>query len=426
MKAEVLVSGNTSFTIMIRAILLVAYFISLYVIIFWLSVLIEKRAPKPKPIKAFPRVTICIPAYNEEKNIAETLSSIAHLDYPRKKLQIIVVNDGSKDKTREEIEKFIKKHRKWNIEFIEQKNKGKAAAMNAGLKTTRGEYFVSLDADCSVSKDALKKILPYFCRNVGAVLPLIKVKDKDTIMRKIQWGEYVINFFYKKLIGELDCIHVTPGPFSVYKTKIMKDIGGYDEGNLTEDLEIALKIQKRNYKIVQILSTTIYTKAPATLRAFCKQRNRWYKGSVLNLIKYREMLFNKKYGDLGTFFLPMILISAIASITLLVVTGIFIIARPLVLKVNDLFVVGFDINSMFQSFINHLVVFDIDYAPLFLGIILFIFSFIFLLMSYRHGKESIKKNIAPIALYLFLYPFIIGVIWVVVFFDIAFRRRQRW
>ena len=420
------VLGYGSISKMIRVVMLVTYFISLYIALFWLSVLIDRKEHKEKRLKNFPSVSICIPAYNEEEDIAETVNSVLRIDYPMNRIDVIVVNDGSTDRTMEIVEGIKKKNKGRRIILLNQENKGKAAAMNYALKVAKGEYFVSLDADCIASRDALKKLLPYFSKDVGAVLPIIKVRNKDTFMRKIQWCEYLVNFFYKRLIGELDCIHVTPGPFSVYKIAVLREVGGYDVGNLTEDLEIALKIQRRHYKIVQLLNTTIYTKAPPTVAAFCKQRNRWYKGGIINIVRYRDMLLNRKYGDLGTFFLPTVLVSAVASLVLFMTFIIFVVIKPLVLKIRDVLAINFDLKPMFSNFLKNFAAVDINYAPMFLGFVILIVSVVFIVLAYKYARESFKKNLYPIILYMFMYPMIMAFIWSGVFIGLLFNRKQKW
>ena len=148
---------------MIKTIILVAYFISLYLVIFWLLTLYEKGIRlAPRKLKKFPFVTICVPAYNEESNIKETIQSVIDLDYPRNKIEIIVVNDGSKDNTKKVVEKLIRENKDTNITLINQKNQGKGAAMNNAIRRAKGEFFVPLDADSIVQKEALKVLLPHF------------------------------------------------------------------------------------------------------------------------------------------------------------------------------------------------------------------------------------------------------------------------
>ncbi len=222
--------------ILVKMILWTAYLISLYFVVFWLLVLLDSdKKSKAKGLNYYPKVTIAVPAYNEEKNITPTLESVIRLDYPKEKMDIIVINDGSTDQTKQVIEDFISKcdH---EIRLINKKNEGKGAALNAALKLGKGEFFICLDADSFASRNAIKKILPHFTsKDIAVVLPIIKVSRPKNIWQKMQWLEYTVNMFYKKLMGRLNCIHVSPGPFSVYRKDILEKIGGFDAGNLTED-----------------------------------------------------------------------------------------------------------------------------------------------------------------------------------------------
>lgn len=413
----------------VKIIILVAYFISLFFILFWLLVFLDKGIEERKKVlKKFPFVSICIPAYNEEKNIAETLNSVLKLDYPKDKIEIIIVNDGSTDNTAKIVKQVIKNNKDENIKLLTQKNKGKAAAMNYGLKTAKGDFFVSLDADSTVSEDALKTILPHFETDMSAVLPLITVQKKKTIMQKLQYCEYLINFFYKRLMSNLDCIHVTPGPFSVYRKEVIKKLGGFDENNLVEDLEMALRLQKRNYKIKQILMTHIETKAPENFAGFYKQRNRWYKGSILNLVdkKYRGMLLNPKYGDLGLFQLPMIFISAILSITIFIIFIWLTILKPLLQKIYSLSFIKFDFVPLLKKSVSEINVIDFNLMPLFYGIVIFLLAFTFVLFAFKHTRKSLKQNFKSLLVYFLVYPTIIGIIWIGVALDILRRKIQKW
>ena len=123
--------------------------------------------------------------------------------------------------------------------------------MNYDLRKAKGEFFVTLDADSIVSSEALQTLLPHFKENVAAVLPMIRVQHTSTLMRKIQHCEYIINFFYKRLMSYLNCVHVTPGPFTVYRKDVIKDLGGFHEKHLVEDMEMAVRIQQANYEILR-------------------------------------------------------------------------------------------------------------------------------------------------------------------------------
>src|SRR3989344_5441485 len=136
-------------------------FLSVYVSIFWIIVSSNKEESKIKR-KELPLVTIAIPAYNEEKGIWSTLKSLIEMDYPSKKLEIIVVNDGSHDKTKEKVYEFIRKNKDWNITLVNQENKGKGAALNNALWKAHGKYFGVFDADSIAGKDVLRNMIEYF------------------------------------------------------------------------------------------------------------------------------------------------------------------------------------------------------------------------------------------------------------------------
>jgi cellulose synthase/poly-beta-1,6-N-acetylglucosamine synthase-like glycosyltransferase len=391
-------------------------------------VLLEKGI-KPKKVKLnkFPLVTICVPAYNEEKTIEETVYSILDLDYPQDKIEIIIANDGSKDKTKQVAEEIIRANKDRNIILINQRNKGKGAAMNNALKIAKGEFFIPLDADSIVSPEALKVLLPHFYTdNIAAVLPMIKIQHKSTIMRKIQHCEYLINFYYKRIMSHLNCVHVTPGPFAVYRKDIIKGLGGFDEKILVEDLEIAVRIQKANFEIVQVLETSILTKAPGNFFQFYKQRNRWYKGSLQAVFQYRQLLFNKEYGDFGLLQLPMIFISAFISIILFLILVFWRILKPLIHKLYDLSYVKFDIAPLMSKGFKDYTFLNLNYVPLFYGMMILVLATVFLVLAHHNAGEKIRHNKKTIFFYITIYPIIMGIIWLGVLFDLIRGKIQKW
>ncbi|MBU0627952.1 MAG: glycosyltransferase family 2 protein [Nanoarchaeota archaeon] len=413
----------------IRVMIWFAYLISLYFVVFWLLVLFEGKKQEPKKkLKTLPIVTIAIPSYNEEKRIKATLTDILKLDYPINKLEFIVVNDGSKDKTKEITEKIIKENKKFNITLINQKNKGKGAALNAALKRAKGEFFVCLDADSFVEKTALKTILPYFTEdNIACVLPVMKVRKPKNLLQRMQWFEYIINMFYKELMSRLNCIHVAPGPFSVYKTDIIKNVGSFDENfNLTEDLEMALRLQSKHYRIIQLLEGQVTTIAPQSLRSLYRQRNRWYKGSIHNAFKYRKMIFNKNYGDFGMIQMPLILVGGILSIIIIGAMAYYNFWLPM-RSINQLKYVNFDLVTLIRNFNIDFHLLDINFASILTAIIMLVLSIYIFVRSHKHTKENVNKySKLSILIYLIGYFMLLGIIWVGILFEMAIGKKQRW
>ncbi|MCD6371224.1 MAG: glycosyltransferase family 2 protein, partial [Candidatus Aenigmarchaeota archaeon] len=281
--------------------LFIIYFM-LYCSLLWILTFYEKRnnvRSDPKP-KRYPLVSIIIPAWNEEKNIKNAIISCLALDYPKK--EIIVVNDGSTDKTKEICEEFSKKGL---IKLINKENGGKASALNAGIEVAKGEYVCCLDADSFFEPKALKQMVGYFeDPKVGAVTSSMKVYKPKNWLQMVQWLEYIFAIYLRKLMSYLNCLYVVPGPGGIYRKDVLERIGGFDENSITEDMEIAFRIQKEGYTIKNSVNAVVQTVVPDKFIPLVKQRIRWYVGFYDNVKKYKSMVFNPKYGSLGMFIIP--------------------------------------------------------------------------------------------------------------------------
>lgn len=406
-----------------------AYFVSLYLVIFWLLVYVENGATdKKKQLKNRPFVSIVIPAYNEADNIKSTIESVLKLNYDRSKYEVLVVNDGSKDNTVAETEKTIKENPNFNIKLINQKNAGKGAALNNGLKSAKGEIFICLDADSRVEEDALNKMLPYFEDDeVAAVLPTIKVEKPINFVQKVQWFEYTVTFFLKKMMGHLEAVYVCPGPFSAYRKKHIQELGGFDEHNLTEDMEMAFKIQKAHYKIVQLMETVVWTKTPRTINSLYRQRNRWYKGGLDNMWKYKGMLFKKEYGEFGLLQMPLMWTSVLLSTVVFVFIYYQNLIKPLSTKLYNMSFINFHIN--FSKFFSNLAlsILGLDYKTLFFLYLAFILGLVYIYTAFKSNNEKIfKEKIATPVFYLLFYPMAVLLIWCGIIVDLVRGKRQKW
>ena len=381
---------------------------------------------KKRKLRKYPYVTIVIPAYNEGKRfLRDTIESALNLNYPKDRLEIVAVNHGSSDNTGDIINSY-KEIKQLHIGRKQGERKGKA--VNEVLKIAKGEFFICMDADSTIERDALIKMLPHFSdKEIAAVLPLMKIVNPKKLLQKIQWCEYLVNFFYKKLMSKLDCIHVTPGPFSIYRTNILRKIGMFDATNLTEDLEISLRLQKYNYKIIQVLDTEVYTLAPDTLKEFYQQRNRWYKGAVLNAFRYKNMMFNKRYGDFGFIQMPRILMAGITAVSLLLVSLYQYVFQPLFRGMYNLSLIDFNLNVPFTNSINNFKLLDLNYTNTFFIIIIFIIIIVVLKLAHRYTRETmIRYGYVTIPSYLILYSLLASVAWMSVVIDLIINRKQSW
>lgn len=279
----------------------VTVFFGIFTSFFFLFTLLDEwtRERKTRRIK-YEKVCIIVPCYNEERTVGATIESILALEYPKHLLEIIVVDDGSTDGTYH----IAKQYATRGVTVYRKKNGGKYTALNHALKRTDAVYVGALDADSFVDPQALKKIMQYFSdKNVMAVTPSMKVNTPKHWLQKIQWTEYLLGIFLRKVFALLGAIHVTPGPFSIYRREFFLKHGFYREAYHTEDIEVALRMQSFNYEIENAHDAYVYTNGPADFRTLWNQRLRWYNGFLRNVEEYRE-LFSKKHGILGFFILP--------------------------------------------------------------------------------------------------------------------------
>ncbi len=264
-------------------------------------------------VKTYPSVSIIVPCWNEENTVSKTVHSLLDLDYPKDKLKILIVNDGSTDKTWEKIQKF-ENHPQ--IRVFSKENGGKFTALNFGLGKIETDLVGCLDADSYVDKEALKRIVVYFQnKEIMAVAPSVKLWKPKNFLELLQKVEYGFGIFTRKMFHYMQAVYITPGPFSIFRKEVFENLGGYRHAHNTEDIEIALRMQKNGYKIAHAHSAIVYTVPPKTIKKLLRQRIRWSYGFIKNAIDYRNMFFNRKYGNLGLFVLPMAGISVISIIS---------------------------------------------------------------------------------------------------------------
>lgn len=294
----------------------VLVFLSMYVQVFFLVTLFENR--KKIIIRSgaieldhYPAVTIVVPGWNEEKTIGKTVESILALNYPKDKLKLILVDDGSTDGTWEAMSKFSSLP---NIRLFRKENGGKYTALNLALEHTDTDFFGCLDADSFVDREALVRIMSYFAKDAlaMAVVPSVIVHEPKNFIQTAQKAEYNMGVYSKKILGFLGAINVTPGPFTIFRKKVFDDLGPYKHAHNTEDMEIAYRMQRHGYKIDHCNDAFVHTNTPTTLRKLYRQRLRWNYGFLNNTIDYRDLIFKGKYGNFALFTLPVGLLSILS------------------------------------------------------------------------------------------------------------------
>jgi cellulose synthase/poly-beta-1,6-N-acetylglucosamine synthase-like glycosyltransferase len=384
----------------------------------------KKKERKFFSEKELPSVSVIIPAYNEQNSIARTIKSIIKTDYPKERFEVILIDDGSKDRTLQRAKKFQSKR----VRVFHKENGGKGSALNFGIKKAKGDIIFTMDADTFVEPENVKKMVQYFIDpKVMAVTPAILVHKPKGIWQRIQYMEYYLGIFLRKAFATMGSVYVTPGAFSAYRKKFFDKYGGYDEKNITEDLEIALRIQYHGYLIENSEEAPAYTLVPNKFKPLLIQRRRWYVGQIKNMWSYRKLI-NRKYGDLGVFIIPI----GVVSIFFAVFIFIYSFFKTLFNAINEFVFLansGFDISLSFID-INFFVLerwfFLLATNSIFLFVIFFmVLSGFYLLWTRKRVRKSYGL---VINLYLFFLFFaaLFSFWWIVSIFYTIFTKNIKW
>ncbi len=390
-------------TTILYTILFTALYFEVFVLISFMDYKKKSKAlQKPKTTQIYtPTVTIAVPCYNEEKTLAGTIRSLLALNYPKEKLSIIIVNDGSTDKTSAIAHAFAEQHK--HITVIDKENGGKASALNRAFSQSNSEIIGCLDADSTVHKNALLHLVNHFQnKNISAVTPAIMIKNPKNILQMMQRAEYMMGIFIRKIFGTLDAIIVTPGPFSLFRASDIRKISAqnnwWKHAHGTEDFEMGLRLQSMHKKIANEPMAQVFTIAPPTLYTLYRQRIRWVYGFLMNTWDYKYMVGNKAYGNVGMFVLPTAIISIIGAIYLFMVTIINTLTY-LYTQIIQIYTVGITIQipTIELFYIN-------THALLFLTLILV--SMVLLLLHYASQLSQTQVRTKDTLLYILLYGLI--------------------
>ena len=220
-------------------------FLALYFEVFLVLTFFDGDARRRRVLTApaiFPSVSIIIPCYNEETTVAATTESALALDYPKEKLSVILVDDGSTDKTPEIMERYRANPQ---VLIIKKENGGKHTALNAGIAASTSEFVGCLDADSFVSPGALTLVMANFDNEkIGAVTSSMSVNAPTNTLEKMQEAEYLMGVAMRHTLATWNGLYVTPGPFTIYRKKAFDQVGLFKPAHNTEDLEIALRLQR--------------------------------------------------------------------------------------------------------------------------------------------------------------------------------------
>jgi cellulose synthase/poly-beta-1,6-N-acetylglucosamine synthase-like glycosyltransferase len=335
-------------------------------------------------LKNYKPISIIVPTYNEENGIAESVKSLLQLEYPD--FQVVVVNDGSTDKTLDVLitnfgikqvsfSPFYKLPSKPigaiymssefpNLIVIDKENGGKADAINAGINTARNPLIAVVDADSLLERDCLLKIARPFMEddNVVAVGGTIRIANGCVIKHghvakvylsnswlvRFQVIEYLRAFLFgRNGFDAINSLMIVSGAFSCFLRDALVKTGGYRQGSVGEDMEIIVRMHEEfrkdnpKTKITFIPDPVCWTEVPETIQTLKSQRIRWQKGTIEGIRLHKSMFLNRKYGFLGLIGFPYYTLFELFG-PVVEVTGYIVFIISIVLNlVSPLFTLAF-------------------------------------------------------------------------------------
>lgn len=251
-----------------------------------------------------PSVSVLIAAYNEEKVITKTVQAILDDNYPG--LDVVVVNDGSRDETLRVLQERF--GRNPAVRILTQANAGKAAALNRAIAHAQHEILIALDADTVFRRETIQKLVRHFQDpRIGAVSGNVRVGNRTRWITRFQSIEYIYGFnLDRRALDVLNAITVVPGAVGAWRKELILRVGGFNGDTLAEDTDLTLAIRRLGYTIRYEEDAVAYTEAPEETRGLARQRFRWAFGTLQAAWKHRDALFMPKYGTLGLVALPSI------------------------------------------------------------------------------------------------------------------------
>lgn len=276
---------------------------------------------KQKNNFVLPTFTVVIPAYNEEHTVIRSIESVLKALYPREKLDVIVVDDGSTDNTVALVKERLKNPLYERVRLlVEQSNVGKAHALNNAIKNyATGDLVMCLDADSTISPDALQNAARYFIDpRVVALSSNVKIRKTGTFLNRIQQFEYLVCYQMKRAHTFFNIEYIIGGIGSTFRHSALKKVNYYDTDTVTEDIDLTLKLIRTGNKDARVIygsDVITYTESVLDIRGLIRQRFRWKHGRSQTFLKNLDLFFstNARHNKLLTWvYLPFALFSDVA------------------------------------------------------------------------------------------------------------------
>ncbi|HBF6509769.1 TPA: glycosyltransferase family 2 protein, partial [Clostridioides difficile] len=368
-----------------------------------------------KEIDEYPMISILVPAHNEAKVIGRTVESLLLLNYPKSKMELIVINDNSSDNSKEILENIKDRYNNYNFTIINTDSltggKGKSNALNIGYTISKGDFIAVYDADNTPDKNALRYLVQTIVMNdeLGAVIGKFRTRNKNKNLLTKFINIETLSFQWMSQAGRWQLFNLCtiPGTNFILRRSIIEEIGGWDSKAIAEDTEISFRIYKLGYKIKLVPQSITWEQEPETVKVWIKQRTRWAKGNIYVLMKYIKNIFkqgrNKIVFDIAYFF----------SVYFLFLTSVIISDILFVLSISKLVEISIPINFFLIWILSYL---------------LFIIE-VSISLTIEKGEATIE-NIFIVAIMYFTY----SQLWLFVAIkgmieylkDIIFKREVKW
>ena len=263
-------------------------------LVFIFIIFIISRFSKRHYKKFEPKVSVIIPAYNEGKNIADCINSVFNSSYPKEKLEVIAVDDGSKDNTLNVLKKFK------NIRVLKQNHLGKVEAMNLGAFNSSHDVVLTVDADTILHRDCIKELArPFSDKSIGATTGNNVVKNNKSIIGAFQNIEYHFSNLIRNSFSKVFNNGIWfSGSLACYRKEALEKIRYFKKDTMAEDQDVALEMRKAGYKAINVENAFGYTIVPNKLKELYKQRARWWIGTLQAIVKNKSLFSRKASGSI--------------------------------------------------------------------------------------------------------------------------------
>ncbi len=250
----------------------------------------DSADPNFEPVlKSTPRVSILVPCFNEEANVAEVVATLDRLHYPD--FEIICINDGSGDSTGRILDRMLSQYPRLRV-IHQSNNQGKAVALNTAAALATGEFLICIDGDALLDRHIVPWMLRHFdSPRVAAVTGNPRVRTRSTLLGKIQVGEFssIIG-----LIKRAQCtygrVFTVSGVIAAFRRSALHQVGYWSPDMLTEDIDISWKLQTNHWTIHFEPRALVWILMPETINGLWKQRLRWSMGGIQVILKYAHKL----------------------------------------------------------------------------------------------------------------------------------------